>query len=445
MEILEQIARGGFGRVERARLDDGRLVARKVFDPNPDFLSVGGLDPEKLRKRFVHEVEALQRLAPYGAIDVVAADLDADPPWYVMPLAEKSFRAQVQADKAAGTISAEPLAEILTALEQVHRLGYVHRDLKPENILYCEGHWRLADFGLVAIPQGEGTRLTSTSTGWATAAYCAPEQAMSFKNADKSVDIYAFGCILHDIVGTRPRVPFQMHAAKGPIGAVISRCTHIDPRQRFKNVSALKSALLDALARAQPIARATPDEAWTSELARIHEWDEAKLEELIVHVEEHDAGVCSALDDERLLELHGIDPIAWRRVALAYCEYAQGRFAFAYCDVVATCLVQIYELGDVEVRAASVLALAVLASTHNRWSALRRVVALCGEGLDPDVAERLAIDLRAREREEAFRGCAAAIGKPISVFHKAIAAVIERPEEKLTSREGSAPKAAKRD
>ena len=48
---------------------------------------------------------------------------------------------------------------------------------------------------------------------------------MSFKNADKSVDIYAFGCILHDIVGTRPRIPFQVHSAKGPVGAIISRCS----------------------------------------------------------------------------------------------------------------------------------------------------------------------------------------------------------------------------
>ena len=171
MYILDQIARGGFGRVERVRLDDGREAARKVFDPSPELAS---LDPEKLRKRFVTEVQALRRLAPYGAIEVLEADLTADPPWFAMPVAEKSFRKQVQEDRAASTLTPEPLADILNALEEVHRLGYVHRDLKPENILYCQGVWRLADFGLVAIPRtGDATRLTSTSTTWATAAYCA--------------------------------------------------------------------------------------------------------------------------------------------------------------------------------------------------------------------------------------------------------------------------------
>src|SRR5436309_6680321 len=120
MEILEQIARGGFGRVERVRLEGGRIAARKVFDPNPD---LAGLDPEKLRKRFVNEVAALRRLSAYGAIAVLEADLEGDPPWYTMPLAEKSFRQQVNDDRAAGTISAEPLADILNALEEIHRLG----------------------------------------------------------------------------------------------------------------------------------------------------------------------------------------------------------------------------------------------------------------------------------------------------------------------------------
>lgn len=435
MKVLEQIARGGFGRVERVELDDGAVVARKVFDPSHDAQSV---DLGKLRKRFVHEVEAQRRLAPYGAIAVLDADLASDPPWFTMPLAEKSFRKQVEADRAAGTISPAPLAAILDALEEVHRLGYVHRDLKPENVLYCDGAWRLADFGLVSIPMGDDrSRLTSTATSWATAAYCAPEQAMSFKNADKSVDIYAFGCILHDIVGTRPRVPFQTHSAKGPLGAIISRCTQTDPRQRWKSAAALRVALIDAIGRSGPVAPSAAAEAWRAELARIHEWDETKLDELIVYLEEADNRACDALDEERLLEIHGLDRIAWRRVALAYCDYARGRFEFGACDGITACLLEIYQLGDVAVRAAAVMSLAVLASTHNRWSALRKVVALCGPDLDADVAERLAIDIRASEREATFQRCAESIAKTVDVFHPAVAAVLDRPEVKATSREGA--------
>ncbi|VDL96568.1 unnamed protein product [Schistocephalus solidus] len=41
------------------------------------------------------------------------------------------------------------IAELILALESVHRLGFIHRDIKPDNILINrDGHIKLTDFGL---------------------------------------------------------------------------------------------------------------------------------------------------------------------------------------------------------------------------------------------------------------------------------------------------------
>lgn len=41
------------------------------------------------------------------------------------------------------------IAEMILAIDSVHKMGYIHRDLKPDNILIDnEGHVKLSDFGL---------------------------------------------------------------------------------------------------------------------------------------------------------------------------------------------------------------------------------------------------------------------------------------------------------
>uniref|UniRef100_K7E7R6 non-specific serine/threonine protein kinase n=1 Tax=Ornithorhynchus anatinus TaxID=9258 RepID=K7E7R6_ORNAN len=66
------------------------------------------------------------------------------------------------------------LAEMVLAIDSVHRLGYVHRDIKPDNILLDRcGHIRLADFGSCLKLREDGTVSSAIAVG--TPDYLSPE------------------------------------------------------------------------------------------------------------------------------------------------------------------------------------------------------------------------------------------------------------------------------
>src|SRR5262249_43080201 len=145
---------------------------------------------EKLRKRFKREVKIQQELGGNEILPVLACDLDDQNPWFVMPLAEKTYEDQIKEDRQTGKVDIDAIADILNGLQFLHDLGYVHRDLNPKNILLHEGHWKLSDLGAVLPPTGRSITLTEGTVIY-TEQYCSPEQRSHFHSAQSSADVYS--------------------------------------------------------------------------------------------------------------------------------------------------------------------------------------------------------------------------------------------------------------
>jgi eukaryotic-like serine/threonine-protein kinase len=401
MREIREINRGGFGVVHEVQDSTGRRLARKSFAPAVVDLS----ERDKLQKRFAREVRIQSQILHPNIIPIIDSDMAATPPWFTMPLAESSYAEKLGQDRASGSFDSTPWHDILAAVEELHRLGFVHRDLKPENILLVDGTWMLADFGLILPTARETTILTSSRSAYGSHFYAAPEQAMDFRNTPEQADIFALGCILHDAVDSAPaRVPFAQIRIAGRYGPLLERCTETQPSQRVQTVAALRAALFD-LWRTTEFAPPPPDEASLlaavqASLTSIDAW-----RALIGHVEAMDAAsrdaVMRALSGELIVAVNGLDEGLFSRVMLMICEWAAGRsFDWAYCDVVGDRLLEAYRIASVSIKAAIVLAALELAVSHNRWHVMKQVGSMLSPAADNGLVDRIMIEIGLEPRME---------------------------------------------
>lgn len=251
-ELLEQIGRGAFSIVRRARDHrTGRHVAVKMLAPGPWQLGVDA-------RATIEDFEAGIRLCASVVHRGIAGLLDVGTtpeglPFAVFDLVDgSSLRERLDHGPAIdrGTLL-RLLAEVLEALGAAHAQGIVHRDVKPENILVTGvglvEHAVLVDFGLgnAAAPadRDHGPTIVGTPR------YAAPEQLRG-QPATPRTDVYSWGMVAIECLGgaspivaeaaheavreALADVPVEIPAALEPlpIASLLRRATSKDPALR---------------------------------------------------------------------------------------------------------------------------------------------------------------------------------------------------------------------
>ena len=277
------------GVVYRAR--DTKLnrdVAIKVL---PDLVAS---DAERLA-RFTREAQTLAALnhpniahihglEESGGVHALVMELIAGE-----DLSQRIVRGAIPLDEAL------PIAkQIAEALEAAHEQGIIHRDLKPANIkVRPDGTVKVLDFGLAKAMEPTGASsatamnsptmsMHATKAGiiLGTAAYMSPEQARG-KAVDKRTDIWAFGCVLFEMLAGRRAFEgegvSEMLAAvlmKDPdwarlpattppvVRTVLRSCLQKDRKQRLRDIGDVSLALQGAFETATPPAVAATPAGW---------------------------------------------------------------------------------------------------------------------------------------------------------------------------------------
>ena len=264
---------GGMGEVYRAHDSTlGRAVALKIL---PDVW----LDDPDRQARFDREARLLASLnhpnigAIYGVHDsdgvkaLVLELVDGE------TLAEHIHRASRASRRGLPRDEVTRIAaQIIDALEAAHERGIVHRDLKPGNIkITPDGRVKVLDFGLArGVTGGSNAPLAHSPTITVatqrgvllgTAAYMSPEQARG-RTVDKRTDIWAFGCVLYEMLTGIPAVggdgvgDVLANVIKGEpewralpadtpaaMRLCIERCLKKNPRERFHDIADVRLAM----------------------------------------------------------------------------------------------------------------------------------------------------------------------------------------------------------
>lgn len=173
----------------------------------------------------------------------------------VFPFLRQDLENLLRSGNLTKTQSSMVFQGLFGALAYLHSLGIIHRDIKPSNILLksIEGPVYLIDFGIV---WSEGDHDSEPANGKitdvGTTCYRPPEILFGDRSYDASLDMWAAGCVVAEMVSKDHQQLFDA----GPVGSELG----------------LIKSMFSTLG--------TPTDAdWPSAAARYPDWGKVKFQE----------------------------------------------------------------------------------------------------------------------------------------------------------------------
>jgi serine/threonine protein kinase len=256
--LIRLIGAGGMGEVHEAI--DGvisrKVAVKRILAP---FAKVA-----EIRERFAAEIAALARVQHPSVINITDKGVDANgSPYFVMEYASGRTLKEFAAGRSMSPERAiQIVGRILRGLAAAHAAGVIHRDLKPQNVLVVDDeHVKIVDFGIAKALCGEFSDLTAANAMMGTPGYMAPEVALARGSSHPTVDIFAVGVILYELLagrlpfdpattgagatvpptlGALPPLPAEVPPA---LSQVIAQAVEMDPARRFQSAGEFLAAL----------------------------------------------------------------------------------------------------------------------------------------------------------------------------------------------------------
>ncbi|KAH9756071.1 CBL-interacting serine/threonine-protein kinase 8 [Citrus sinensis] len=193
-EVGRTIGEGTFAKVKFAQnTETGESVAMKVLDRS-------AIIKHKMADQIKREI-SIMKLVRHPCVVRLHEVLASRTKIYIILefiTGGELFDKIVHHGRLSESEARRYIQQLIDGVDYCHSKGVYHRDLKPENLLLdSQGHLKISDFGLSALPE-QGVSLLRTTCG--TPNYVAPE-VLSHKGYNgAAADVWSCGVILYVLI-----------------------------------------------------------------------------------------------------------------------------------------------------------------------------------------------------------------------------------------------------